>query len=167
MIEENLEVSKSEVKRQIKKIKDLGVSLSKLSKGQLKTIPLSEEVLIPVIELQNITSNVAKKRLTQYVAKMLMRQENLNDIEKAFDNILGQTQQVDAEFHLAERWRDQLLSEEKDTYMTDFMKSYSNISSQELRHLINKVLKERKLQINHGASKALFRFIKQALSANE
>lgn len=167
MTGEELEPSKSAIKRQIKKIKDLGVALSKLSKGQLRTIPLSEEALVPVIELQNLKSNVAKKRQTQYLAKVLNRQENLEDIEAAYDNVLGQTQKVDAEFHLAEKWRENLLSEEKDRFMTEFMNTYPNLSSQELRHLINKALKEKKLAINHGAAKALFRYIKQAISVNE
>tara|TARA_B110000879_G_C10917138_1_gene410623 strand:+ start:211 stop:711 length:501 start_codon:yes stop_codon:yes gene_type:complete len=162
MPEEELPLSKSEVKRQIKQIKDLGTALSHLSKGQLRNIPLSEDALVVVQHLQTITSNAAKKRQTQFLAKVLGRQENLADIEAAHENILGQTHQVDAQFHLAERWRDQLM-EDASRYLTEFMSEYANVSSQDLRHLVRKAAKEKQLQANHGAYRALFRFIKQAI----
>jgi len=164
MADEYLGPSKSAVKRELKHIKDLGLSLSKLSKGQLKTIPLSEDVLRPLFELQLIRSNVAKKRQTQYLAKVLSNQENLAEIELSYENILGQTHKVDANFHLAERWRDELIEDPKQK-ITEFMSQYNAIASQELRHLVLKAAKEKQNQTNHGAYKALFRFIKPIIES--
>ena len=162
MSDEYLEPSKAQIKRQIKQIKELGLNLCALDIGQLKTIPLSDEVLPAVIELKNIKSNVAKKRQTQYLTKVLFKQDNLDDIYSAYQAILGQKQQVDASFHLAEKWREQFIADPSST-ITEFMQQYSSVSSQELRHLVQKAAKERKLHVNHGAYRALFRFIKQVI----
>lgn len=158
-----LEPSKSEIKRQIKQVRDLVLGLYKLTIGQLQKIPLDETVYQAILELQQIKSNVAKKRQTQYVTKLLTKQENLAEVEQAFQALMGDKHQVDAEFHLAEHWRERLITESTEA-MTEFMRQYTQVSSQELRHLIQKARKERRLEVNHGAARALFRLIKQVVS---
>jgi ribosome-associated protein len=155
------EPSKSEIKRQLQKIKTLAVNLAALTPGQMAKIPLAEDVLNAVIELKAIKSNVAKKRQTQYVTKVLAKQVNLSDIEQAYDMLQGEKQQLDAAFHLSEQWRERLLADPK--AMTEFMTQYQNVESQTLRHLIQKTQKEQRLANNQGGAKALFRFIKQVI----
>jgi len=163
--EDELPLSKSEIKRQLNDIKELGRELSLLSIGELKKIPLSEEAFAVIRELQKITSNAAKKRQTQFVAKVLAREENMDDIKVAYEVVRGFTCAADAEFHLVEQWRENLMSDSA-KYMTEFMKTYVNVSSQDLRHLIQKAVKERTQQVNHGAYRALFRYLKNIIEAN-
>lgn len=159
VLEEELPLSKSEIKRQIQQVKALGTELSQLSAGDLKKMPLTDEALDAVIELKNIKSNVAKKRQTQFLAKLLGQQDNINEIKSANEGLTGQVEVANAEFHLIEQWRDNLIADSA-KYITEFMNTFENVSSQELRHLVQKALKEKKQGTNHGAYKMLFRFIK-------
>ena len=162
MSEELLPPSKSEIKRQLKTIKKLAINLSQLQPGQLKQLPLSEAVFDTVLALQQINSNVAKKRQTQYLTKQLANQENLASIEQAYLALKGQKEQLNADFHLAERWRERLLDETR-TALTQFIEIYPSAATQQLRHLIQKAHKEQCMDVNHGAYRALFRFIKQVI----
>lgn len=158
------ELSKSEIKRQLQLIKALAVDLSKLNLGQIKTIPLDDATLKALLELQAITSNVAKKRQTQYLTKLLSRQENLSAVFDAYQALAGEKKALDAQFHLAERWREQLLSDA--SAMTTFMNEYAHVEAQQLRHAIQKAKREQQKGVNHGAYKALFRLIKQVIDEN-
>jgi ribosome-associated protein len=166
MTESTEPLSKSEVKRQFKHIQKLGVQLSELTEGQIRNLPLSEHLHDAVLELKSLTSNSAKKRQTQYLGKLLNKEDNLSEIQAAFERISGERDQINAQFHLAESWREQLLSDSKGS-ITAFMNEYPNTDSQALRHLVQKAQKELKQNSNLGARKALFRFVKQRIDDNE
>lgn len=162
--QEEIEItpSKTEVKRHLKAIKALGVSISELPSGQFQKIPLQQPLLTAIQELRSISSNVAKKRQTQYVAKLLAKADNLSEIQAAYEHVLGVKQELAAQFHAAERWREQLLADPKQT-LTTFLNEYPTVPSQQLRHLLKKAADERQKGTSQGAYKALFRLIKAAI----
>ena len=58
-------VSKTQMKKRMNELQDLGMELTKLSNETLKKIPLPEALYEAVREYKKITSNSATKRQTQ------------------------------------------------------------------------------------------------------
>ena len=68
------EKSRSQVKRDIRALKDLGIQLAALSKGQLRDIPLSEETRAAVLAAQGIARN-ALQRHYRYISSLLAEED--------------------------------------------------------------------------------------------
>ncbi len=157
------EKSKSQIKREAKALQDLGVSLTQLTPSQLAKVPAPEELLEAIIQFKKITSNVAKKRHIQFIGKVMRKIENIDEIQKAYDQITKGIELNTQNFHLMEDWRSRLLSDDKQA-LTEFMHQYPCDNAQQLRQLIRKAKSERDQQKNLGANKALFQFIKNLIN---
>jgi len=72
--------SKSQVKRDMHALLDLGKDLVELSDDKLKRLPLSEALYDAIRMAQRITSREARRRQIHYVGK-LMRQAPAQDIQ--------------------------------------------------------------------------------------
>lgn len=153
------EKSKSQAKRDAKALQDLGSNLSQLSLSQLAQMPLPQTLLAAIIQIKKINSHSAKKRHMKFMGQLLRGLKNITPIQNAYDKILQGAELNTAHFHLMEKWRSRLLSDDKEA-LTEFIKQYPCDDTQQLRVLIRKAKSERDHQKNLGASKTLFRFIR-------
>ncbi len=153
--------SKSQRKRDMTALQELGETLVKLPANQLSTIPMPENLLNAVMAARNITERGARKRQFQYIGKV-MRKIDAAPIQVALDALNNQSQHAAREFHRVERWRDRLLSE-GDSAVSDFISAYPAADSQHLRQLIRNV--ERELSANKPPSSArtLFRYLRDIM----
>ncbi|MDX3906660.1 MAG: ribosome biogenesis factor YjgA [Pigmentiphaga sp.] len=131
--------SKSQLKRQMTALQELGERLVGLPDSKLRQLPLAERLYDAVREAQRITSHEARRRQLQYVGK-LMRDARIEPIQAMLAEWDGESMEQIAAFHQLELWRDRLLAD--DQYVTAFMNQYPHAEAQPLRALIRAARKE-------------------------
>lgn len=103
--------SKSEVKRELQELKDLGRELISLPVKDLNKLNLTERLMEAVLKAQPMTHGALKREIGR-VGKIMVDedyekiQENLKKIKQAHN---GEVKM----FHQLEQWRDELLAGEK------------------------------------------------------
>ena len=161
------EISKSQRKRDADAIRELGVQLAALSPGELNTVPLADEVLSAIAELQRINAHGARKRQVGFLAKRL-RQHDLEPIEAALEKIRQVARANTQNLHLVEQWRDRLVGDTEESpkdALTSFLHQHANADRQELRTLQRKALEERRLSKPPAAARKLFKAIRDMINA--
>jgi ribosome-associated protein len=153
--------SKSQIKRDMHALQDLGAELIVLSKEQLQEFDLPEELLRAVLETKRITSGSAKKRQLQYLGK-LMRKTDPEPIRIILDKLKNQSAEAARELHTLEKWRERLIKEGKPA-LTEFISAYPHADSQRMRQMLKEVEKDLKKENNSGASKKLFRHLREII----
>ena len=104
-------VSKSQIKREMDALQDLGKELIQLTDTQLKTIPLDDELRDALLLARRIRNkHEGYRRQLQFIGK-LMRQRDPQPIKEALAELQGRHQQATAQFHHIEQWRDRILAE--------------------------------------------------------
>jgi len=131
--------SKSQRKRAMLMLQDLGAQLVELNAGQLAEVGLPEALHAAVTEAQRIRDFEGRRRQLQYIGK-LMREVDPAPIQAHLERWGGNARAHTALQHLAERWRERLLDEE-DAF-TLFAAEYPRIDLQQLRSLIASVKRD-------------------------
>ena len=103
--------SKSQRKRDMTALQDLGESLLRLTNAELARINLPEELRQAITGSARITSHEARRRHLQYIGK-LMRQVDPQPLRAAIDDATGESKQAVALMHRCERLRDALLADD-------------------------------------------------------
>lgn len=144
-IEEEFEYSgpsKSQVKREMHALQDLGKQICELPKKQFIKIPLSSTMVEAVAEWHRIKKNEAKRRHLQYVGKV-MRSEDIDAIKEALEMLNPSSEIYNRILHQQEKWRDRLILEGNDA-LKAFADEFNVINMQNLRALIRNAVKEHK-----------------------
>lgn len=153
--------SKSQRKRDMTALQDLGEALVMLPANQLSTIPMPENLLNAVMAARSITERGARKRQFQYIGKV-MRKVDAAPIQEALNVLNNQGQLAAREFHRVERWRDRLLSE-GDSAVSDFISVYPIADSQHLRQLIRNAEREFSAGKPPSSARTLFRYVRDIM----
>lgn len=154
--------SKSQRKREVESLQDMGKDLIELSKERLMKMDLPENLRTAVLEAQRITAHGATRRQLQYIGK-LMRSVDAEAIAEQLAEIRGESTAAKAEFHALERWRERLLSD--DNAVTDWLARHPGSDAQQLRQLIRNARKEAELGKPPKSSRELFRMLRDEQSA--
>ncbi len=149
------EKTKSQIKREMEDLQDLGTELVKLSPSQLDKIPMSDKLREAIDLCQRITSHGAMVRQRQLIGK-LMREEDVEPIQRSLNELRFSAQKQAQQFHQHERWRDRLIKE-GDPALNDYMQQFPQADRQQLRTLIRQAQKEEKENKPPAASRELFR----------
>lgn len=160
------EISKSQRKRDADSVRELGTHLAELGASELATIPLPDDVLAAIHELQRIKAHGARKRQTGFLAKRL-RQIDVEPIDAALEKLRQSARANTINLHRVETWRDRLLGEvegesEKDA-LTAFLGEYVDADRQQFRHLQRQAIAERKAKRPPAASRQLFKAIRDVV----
>lgn len=150
--------SKSQKKRDAQALQKIGVALVDLSEDKLAKLPLSEPLRHAIFTAKKLRSHGAMRRQAQLIGK-LMRVGDSEPLITAYENLLAEDKSQSAVFHEVERWRTRLLHEDNEA-LTAFITQYRPADIQMLRQLLKKAQEEIQSQQNHGASKALFRYLR-------
>ncbi len=161
MSEESEWVSKGQQKREADAVLDLVKKLLLLKADELSQIPLSSALLQGLVEAKQINQHGAHKRQIKWLAKQL-RTDDLGGIEAAYADVIRSQKGETAAFHLAEHWRSRLIEEDNQA-LSEFISQFRPEDIQQLRQLVRKAKKEHVSEQNHGAKRALFRFIKDIM----
>ena len=152
-------VSRSQKKRDVEALQDIGVRLVELKPDQLEKIDISDTLHDAVIEAKRLTSRSAIRRHMQYIGK-LMRNEDGEEIQAAIDRFDVTTQAHNQVFHKLEKWRDRLINNEKgmlDVILTE----YPQTDMQHLRQLVRNAQKEQSQNKPPAATRKLFKYLRE------
>lgn len=157
-------VSKSQRKRDVEALQNMGTELLELSPGRLRKMDLPEDLLAALLECQRITSNGALRRQRQFIGK-LMRNVDAGQIAAQLASIKGESDAVKAKFHALENWRARLL-EDADA-LTHWMTRHPGSDAQQLRQLIRNARREAELGKPPKSSRELFRVLREISADGE
>ena len=159
MDEENKEfVSKTELKKDSKKIQAFGKKISELSSEEISSFKFPDTILKAIKDCKSIKSNVAKKRQAQYLGKLL-REIDLSEAYLRMDQINSNSQLEVRNNHKAEIWRESLIQDKN--ALTELIKLYPDVDRQKIRQLIQNTLKETKASNPPKYYRHLFKYIKE------
>lgn len=132
--------SKSQVKRDMHALLDLGKQLIALSPDRLKQLPLSERLYEAIRMAQRTTGREGLRRQVHFVGK-LMRDAPADDIRKQLDVWENGSREETAAMHRLETLRDRLLDD--DDALTRLLNANPQADVQQLRTLIRAARKEK------------------------
>ncbi len=156
-------VSKSQRKRDMEALQDMGTELLELAPGRLRKMGLPEDLLAALLECQRITSNGALRRQRQFIGK-LMRDVDADRIAAQLASVKGESDAVKAKFHALENWRARLI--EDDAALTHWLARHPGSDARQLRQLIRNARREAELGKPPKSSRVLFRVLRE-ISENE
>ncbi|MFC3283566.1 ribosome biogenesis factor YjgA [Litchfieldella rifensis] len=150
--------SKSQRKREMQALQDLGEKIIALSEAERARLPLSDDMRFAVEETGRIRSHEGRRRHMQYVGK-LMRREDTEAIQAAFEAFEQEKLRRDHAFHRLEKWRERLI-DEGDEALEAFIAEFPDVDRQTLRQLIRNAKSERKRGKPPANARKLFRLIR-------
>lgn len=159
---EEIEVSKSQRKREAHALQELGLKLTEFNTTQLQELPITEAVVTAVEEYRNLpNSHGAKKRQLQYIGKV-MRECDFEEVSSAIEAKLapGAKQKIKKEPTATQRWMNKL-ELEGDSAISELVSAQPEIERQQLRQLIRNLEKadgEKKTQQRSKLEKYLNQF---------
>ncbi len=159
--------SKSQLKREMHALQELGEALIALPKDALKRMPMNEDLDSAVREARRITDHEGKRRQLQYVGRVMrsLSDEEVAALRTALDTHRGVNKAETARLHWIERAREQLLAD--DAALTDFIREHPGVDPQEGRTLIRNARKERQQQKPPRYYRELFQWIKNAAGVED
>ena len=158
-LDKNSVISKTELKKDSKKIQEFGRKISELTINNIEAFKFPSNIYEATIGLKNIKSNSAKKRQVQYLGKLL-REIDLTDAFLIMKQLKVSSQKEIQRNHIIEDWRDKLLS--NNDSITQFVDEYPKIDRQSLRQTISNAQKDNK---SPKYSRQLFKLIKDIIMA--
>jgi len=154
--------SKSQLKRDMEALQELGVALVELPKDALKRMPMTEDLSDAVHEARRITDHEGKRRQLQYVGRMMrgLTEAETAALRTALDEYRGVNKAATARLHWVERTREKLLA--NDEALTEFIRQYPAADPQEARTLIRNARREAQQDRPPKYFRELFQWIKTA-----
>ena len=157
--DDQLEISKSQRKRDLDELKKLGSELLEFSDDALRQLEMSEVLLAALRTARHITSNSARKRQMQYIGKLL-KEEDADPLINAVNARHHQHATHTREFHKLEELRDKLIRE-GDSALADVLALFPRADRQHLRKLVRQARKELETKQPPHASRLLFRALRE------
>ncbi|SPB18411.1 hypothetical protein NOV72_05611 [Caballeronia novacaledonica] len=159
--------SKSQLKREMHALQELGEALIALPKDALKRMPMPEVLDDAVRAARRITDHEGKRRQLQYVGKVMrsLTEDEIAALRTALDTHRGVNKSETARLHWIERTREKLLAD--DAALTEFIRTHPGVDPQEGRTLIRNARKEREQQKPPRYYRELFQWIKNASGAED
>lgn len=152
--------SKSQKKRDMHDLQDLGDDLLTLPMSRLEPLDLPEILMDAIKAAKKITNFEGKRRQMQYIGKLMRKvdPEPIREAVAAFK--LGHAQDSLA-LHESEAWRARLIGNDSELQL--FIDKHQGVDVQQLRSLVRAARKDAALEPEKRSGRAfreLFQFIK-------
>lgn len=163
--DDDLPKSKSQKKRDMLALQDLGVELEALPKDRLARVPMPEALADAIRDARRITNHEGKRRQMQFVGKVMRKldEAEVDAIQRVLEGFRGASKAETAKLHLVERWRELLLAD--DAALTKFLAEHPASDVQALRNIIRNARKEHETGKPPRYFRELFQAIKNALES--
>ena len=158
--------SRSQLRRDALEVFELAETLASLSDAELSRVPLTGDVRDEVVRTRVVTSHIARKRATQFLAKQLRKLDDseIESIRAALDNDRAKAHHETAALHRVEAWRARLI-DEGDAALDELLALHPSADRQHLRQLARNVRTERDREKPLHAYRELFRALRELLDA--
>jgi ribosome-associated protein len=157
--------SKSELKRQDRDLRALGVALVELPESELDALELPEKLQDAVVACRRITSHGARLRQEMYIAKV-MRGVDVEPIRAALARRSETDRQRVRREHALEQWRERLVGDEAGAW-TELAQHVDPQALQQLRSLARQARADKTAARPPAASRQLFRRLRELLEASD
>lgn len=154
--------SKSQVKREMTALQELGEKLVDMNDKQLASIPLDDNLLGAILETRKMPLREARRRNLQYIGK-LMRSADYDAIQVAVNKLQDISDQYVHRQHRIERYRDLLIANDKQAFQ-NLVTQYPDIDVQHLRHLVRAAQQELENNQPTNSTRKLFRYIREQIA---
>lgn len=154
--------SKTEIKREMEELQELGTKIVELSEKHIGKIPLEGELEQAIYQARGMKHREGRRRQLQFIGKLMRQDDNIDGIRAAYQKIISIGQQHTKVQHQTEQWRDRLLGDDKKA-LQDFLSEFPDTEVQHLRQLIRNSQKEISQQKPPSASRKLFRYIREII----
>ncbi len=154
-----VEKSKTQIKRELHALQDLGTRLTTFKPELLDKLPLTDALRKALADAPKHVTNAAKKRHIQFIGK-LMREQDTEAILALIDQVDSSTREYNERFHNLERWRDRLITG-NDTTLESFVSDYPETDRQHLRSLIRHAQHEAARNKPPAAARKVFKYIRE------
>jgi ribosome-associated protein len=153
------EKSKSQIKREMCALQDLGEQLVRLSRGQLEQAELPQELREAVLFASSLEKHEAHRRQLQYIG-VIMREIDPEPIRQSLAMIERQHKVETQAFHELEMWRDRLI-EGSDALAEELLEQFPEADRQRIRQLVRNAHKEHKDNKPSKAARTLFHYLQE------
>ena len=133
--------NKSQLKREMQELQELGVELVKLPPDKLAELDLPEKLTDAIELARRINSHGAQKRQRQYIGGLLSKLDDVSPIREYLERMSGADRVSKARFQENERWRARLIAE-GDTALAEFLERHPQADRQHLRRLVRDAQQE-------------------------
>ncbi|HEY4542603.1 MAG TPA: ribosome biogenesis factor YjgA [Noviherbaspirillum sp.] len=153
--------SKSQLKREMTALQDLGQELVEQPRDRVKRVPMPEDVRDAILECQKIRDHEGRRRQMQFVGRKMrsLEEEEVDAIRRMLDSWKGASKAETAALHALEKQREKLLADDK--ALTALMERCPHGDVQQLRTLIRNARKEQAENKPPKAYRELFQALKQ------
>jgi len=152
--------SKSQRKRDMAELEDMGEALTGLSEDRIKRMDLPEDLRAAVLEAKRIKSFGARRRQLKYIGKV-MRQLDPAPIRAQLDALEGTSRAQTAWTHKIEHWRHRLISD--DAALNALVAEYPDANHPQLRTLIENSQREKALGRIPRAYREIFQVLRKLI----
>jgi ribosome-associated protein len=161
---ELLPPSRSQKRREALEVFKLAETLAAQSDAQLAHVPLADEIRDEVLRTRAVTSHIARKRATQFLAKQLRKLDDaeLETIRGALEHDRDKSRHETALLHRLETWRTRLI-DEGDAALDALVALHPSADRQHLRQLARNARAERDREKPLHAYRELFRALRELL----
>jgi ribosome-associated protein len=151
--------SKSQLKRDSQHMIDIGEEILELSREDMQSLQLPDELNEAVSSALKIKSRSGLKRQRLYIGKLL-RSMDSEDIETQLKKIQHRHDTNTAHFKRLEKWRDSLIDNDKTT-LDQVISYYPEIDRQHINQLVRAAHREKQQDKPPAASRKLFKYLRE------
>jgi ribosome-associated protein len=151
--------SKSQLKREMTALQEMGEELVRLNAEQLAKLPLPDELREAIRAAQGMGARGARYRQMQYIGR-LMREVEPAPVQEALDTLRNKQNRATALLHRIEKWRDELIAGDNEA-LEEVVAAFPAADRQHLRQLIRNAQKEKEAGKPPKAKRELFRYLRE------
>jgi len=161
MDQEPVSKSRSQLKREMLALQELGERLTALSLDELKRMDLGPDLFAAVAEVKSLRTHEARRRQMQYIGT-LMRTVDPEPIRTRVDAISQTARQATDRFHHLEVLRDRLVAGDA-AVLDELVQACPGLDLQHVRQLARNAARERDKGKPPKSGRALFRYLREQM----
>jgi len=150
--------NKTQLKREIKVLNQLGKELIALPDGSLSKVPLSDTMRAAIMDGKRFTRGALQRQLRRIAT--LMQHEDINAIQLELTRQKQPSKQQTAAFHQLEQWRDRLIAGDE-KLLTELIDQFPVIDRQHIRQLVRNAALEHKREKPPKSARLLFKYLSE------
>jgi ribosome-associated protein len=151
--------SKSQFKREMIALQEMGEELVRLNAEQLAKLPITDELRDAVLAAQGMHARGARYRQMQYIGR-LMREVNPAPVQEALDIVRNRHNRATSLLHRLEKWRNELIAGNHEA-LEEIFAAFPDADRQHLRQLVRNAQKEEEAGKPPKSSRELFRYLRE------
>ena len=148
--------NKTQLKREVRILNDLGKALIALSEADLKRMPISESMFSAIKDGKRFQKGALQRQLRRIAS--LMRNEDTSAIELELERLKQPSKEQIAQIHQIERWRDLLLTGD-DKIFEELIERFADIDRQHFRQLVRNGISEKKREKPPKSARLLYKYL--------